>query len=70
MRIVISGSWKFQFPLRAGGLAAFSWLSHDREGFCPDKTLRDHEVPAQEPCPEVTSASAGSFSPPSGRLPS
>jgi len=62
------GPWNSRFPLRADALAAFSWLFHDREGFCTDKTLRDHEVPAQEPCPEVTSTSAGPFSPHSGRL--
>src|SRR5689334_8096718 len=55
-----------RFPPGTGALAAFSWLFHDREGFCPhsgDKILRDHEVPAQEPGPEVTPASAGSFAP-------
>jgi hypothetical protein len=65
------GSWNCRFPLRAGALAAFSWLFHDREGSYPrsgDKILRDHEVPAEEPCPEVTSVSAGSFSPRSGCL--
>jgi hypothetical protein len=44
---------------------------HDRERICPgtgDKILRDHEVPALEPCQEVTPASAGSFPPRYGRF--
>src|SRR5690242_13698626 len=48
------------------------WLlqAHSVQFPIGDKTLRDREVPAQEPFPEVTSASAGSLSPHSGCLPS
>src|SRR5690348_9920668 len=54
---------------------SFTWVwlfQSEAPGFVPQRgqTLRDHEVPAQEPCLEVTSASAGSFSPHSGYLPS
>jgi hypothetical protein len=67
----VAGPWNCRFPPEAGGPAAFPWLPHDREGSYPrsgGKFLRDHEVPAQAPRPAVTSASAGSFSPRSGRL--
>ena len=60
-----SGPWNCRFPPTADRLAAFSSLFHDHEGSYPrngDKSFRDHEVLAQEPCLEVTSASAGSFS--------
>jgi hypothetical protein len=52
------------------GWPRFHCFSMIAKTFAPleGKTLRDHEVPAQEPYPEVTSASAGSFSPLSGRL--
>ena len=50
-------------------MTAFSWLSHDREGFCalpgaePSALMK--RLLASHP-PEVTSASAGSFFPRQG----